>query len=255
MRIAILQLDIQWMDAAANMKEAARLMDRIGPADLYILPEMWATGFCTSPTLSTDQQSQMALEWMRQQALDRDTALAGSLAIREWPAESVPGTPALWRNRFFFIHPDGNATTYDKRNLFIYGGEQLTYAAGHERVTAECCGRTFLLQTCFDLRYPESGRNEAAAPYDAVIYVANWPQSRRAAWDVLLQARAIENQALCIGVNRTGTDPHCIYDGGSAVVDAYGHCIARLDNGAQAYAFETDFERQAHLREKFPVLI
>lgn len=254
MRIALLQLDIRWMDAATNLKEAARLMDRIGPADLYILPEMWATGFCTSPDLRTDEASQQALAWMRQQAQTRSAAIAGSLALREWPSEDVPDTPALWRNRFFFVHPDGHATTYDKRNLFTYGGEQLTYTAGTKRVTAEYGGHTFLLQTCFDLRFPESARNGASKPYDAVIYVANWPQSRRNAWDVLLQARAIENQALCIGVNRTGTDPHCVYDGGSAAFDAYGHCIAQLDEGAQAYAFVADFERQDHLRKKFPVL-
>lgn len=254
MDIALLQLNCQWMDAEANIDQASKLMAQAGHADLYILPEMWATGFCTSPTLSTDAESAAALQWMQTAAKETGAAIAGSLAIREWPHSETANTPALWKNRLYFVHPDGKTEYYDKQNLFTYGGEQLTYTPGRKRVIVEHQGMRFMLQTCFDLRFPESARNRASAPYDALIYVANWPEPRRLAWDCLLQARAIENQALCIGVNRTGTDPQCIYNGGSAAFDAYGNLLAQADEAEQAMLIQANWASQKQLRSKFRVL-
>lgn len=254
MRITLLQTDIRWRDARANMAEAARLMDTAPGSDLYLLPEMWATGFDTEPGYELITMADEALAWMRTEARRREAAVAGTVAVRVYPDGSHSDEAALWRNRFYFVKPDGEISYYDKRNLFVYGGEQLTYSPGHERVIVTWRGVRFMLQTCFDLRFPETARNGLADAYDVLLYVANWPASRRAVWDTLLTARAMENQACTVGVNRTGADPHCLYDGGSRAVDAYGRPLTVLDDRPQAVTVAPDLERQRAFREKFSVL-
>lgn len=252
--ISLLQTDIAWLNPAANMARAAQLMDSAPGSDLYILPEMWATGFQTSPSQETEEAARQALEWMHRQAETRQCAVAGSLAVKEKSTDGENAQTGKWRNRLFFVTPGGGEDFYDKRNLFTYGGEQRAFTPGGERKIVAWRGVRFMLQTCFDLRFPETGRNGLAHAYDVLLYVANWPASRRNAWDALLTARAIENQACCVGVNRTGSDPQCLYDGGSAAVDAYGHTLLRLDGREQAATFFPDLEKQDRLRQKFPVL-
>ena len=109
---------------------------------------------------------------------------------------------------------------YDKHHLFFFFFEHLHYTAGQERSVEEWRGVRFLLQVCYDLRFPVWSRSRE--DYDAIIYVANWPTSRQEAWRTLLKARAIENQCYVLGVNRVGTDPICQYSGGTAFVDPYG---------------------------------
>lgn len=255
MKITAIQLDIQWLDAPTNCQRAEQLMDA-APADtdLFVLPEMWATGFITTPTLHTAELSVMALRWMKHQAKAHNAAIAGSLPVRQWPEAEVAETPAMWRNRFCFVEPNGICHTYDKRNLFTYGGEQLTFSPGSERVIIDYQGIRFMPQVCFDLRFPETSRNVLSSPYDVLLYVANWPSSRRSAWDVLLTARAIENQAYCLGVNRTGADPQCFYNGGTAAIDPYGLPLFRFDEREQIATFCVDKECLQHLRQKFQVL-
>lgn len=254
MKISLLQTDIRWLSPAENIVAAERLMDSAGEADLYVLPEMWATGFNTSPDYEMIDMAHEALEWMRRQAHERQCAVAGTVAVRDWPSDEAPRSTCMWRNRFYFVRPDGSEAHYDKRNLFTYGGEQLTYAPGAERVIVEWRGVRFMLQTCFDLRFPEAGRNFLADAYDVLLYAANWPTSRQAAWDALLVARAIENQAYCAGVNRTGSDPACLYSGGSAAIDPYGKLIFRMNEEEQAICFEPDLDRLRAFRQKFKVL-
>lgn len=254
MKISLLQLNTQWMDASANIRSAERLMELAPDSDLYVLPEMWATGFCTEPTLDTAEQAHIALEWMHQTARQRNCAVAGTLPVRSWPEEDVPSGTAMWRNRFYFVRTDGSEQYYDKRHLFTPAGEHLTYAPGKERVIVTYRGLRFMLQTCFDLRFPECGRNLAASTYDILLYAACWPQPRIEAWTALLRARAIENQTCCIGVNRTGTDPACIYNGHSAAFDAYGRRLAEADEAEQVLTICPDIEHQQRLRSKFRVI-
>lgn len=242
MRIALLQTDIK-PDVAANMDEASHMMDTTA-ADLYLLPEMWATGFDTSPTDATDAAGREALAWMERTAKERACCVGGSLAVRE---------EGVFRNRFFFVRPDGTAAHYDKRHLFTYGGEPAAYAAGRQRVIVEAGGLRLLLLTCYDLRFPVFSRS-AGGDYDVAVYVANWPASRQGAWETLLRARAIENQCYVCGVNRTGTDGACRYAGGSAAVDAYGRTVLDLGAAPGAAAFEPDVEALRRFRHKFPVL-
>lgn len=241
MRTVLLQTDISRLDPAANMRTAEALMATAPGADLYVLPEMWSTGFCTAPDAGLPPAAP-ALEWMQRQAAERDCAVAGSLAVR-------PAPGARLRNRFFFVRPDGSSDYYDKRHLFAFGGEDTAFEAGTRRVTTEWRGVRFLLQVCFDLRFPESARLQPDSPYDAVLYAASWPASRRAAWDALLPARAIENQAYVIGVNRTGG----AYNGGTAAYNPQGRCIGRCSAEAEALEVTVDAEEAAQWRKAFPM--
>ncbi len=243
MRIAIYQQNIEWGNPQANQKKAEDFLNRQGNCDLCVLPEMWSTGFATEPKGIAEADCD-SLRWMQQQARERGTAIAGSIATE------VDGT---FRNRFYFVKADGRAVFYDKHHLFSYGGEHLTFTAGHERKIVELGDVRFLLQVCYDLRFPVWSRNRG--DYDAIIYVASWPTSRLEAWKTLLRARAIENQCYVIGVNRTGNDPKCEYSGGSAIIDPYGKVIAACPDGEETdVAADIDMAALNQFREKFPVL-
>lgn len=249
MKVTLLQTDIKWSDPSANQHEAEHLMEQAERSDLYVLPEMWTTGFATDPEGVAEKAdgngTAELVRWMQRMAEKLDAAVAGSVAI-EMP-------DGRCYNRLYFVTPDGVKAHYDKRHLFAYGNENEHYTAGKERVVVEWRGVRFLLQICYDLRFPVFSRNRG--DYDVAIYVANWPDSRRRVWDTLLKARALENQCYVVGVNRVGDDPQCHYDGGSAVIDAYGRTVACAeDNQLQTATALLDMEKQNAFREKFPVL-
>ena len=175
----------------------------------------------------------------------RRCAVCGSVA--------VCCTDGLIRNRMYFVLPDGKSYYYDKRHLFAYGGEDKHYVKGGRRVVAEYKGVRFLLQVCYDLRFPVWARNND--DYDAILFAANWPGSRQNVWQVLLRARAIENQCYVIGANRTGSDPLCRYVGRSAIVDAKGKTLAQAKGDApQVVTADIDIGALNAFRKKFPVL-
>ncbi len=233
------------MDAAANRQhfEAAMLASPLG-SDLYVLPEMWNTGFVADPSQVAETDDGESVGWMLNMARRLDAAVAGSVAVRVGEGD--------YRNRFFFATPDGLAGHYDKHHLFSYGGENHCYTVGNERVVVAWRGVRFLLLVCYDLRFPIWSRN--ADDYDAILYVANWPTARDLAWRTLLRARAIENQCYVVGVNRVGNDPSCSYQGCSAIVGPYGEaeeCPAGIETTLTG-TIDIPFLR--HFREKFPVL-
>ena len=243
MKVTILQTDIRWGDTAFNIQAAENLVNKVQDTDIVVLPEMWATGFMTDPTAMPDCNN--AYEWMSETARKHQCAVVGSLPIRDREGK--------FRNRNFFIKPDGGHYYYDKRHLFGYGGEDKHYVAGDKRVIVRYKGIRFLLQTCYDLRFPVWSRNDN--DYDIMIYVANWPESRQNAWQLLTRARAIENQCFVIAANRTGNDPYCKYKGCSAIIDPKGHTIAQAKSGKQqCITAETDIDKLLHFRDKFPVL-
>ena len=246
MKIAIVQHTIRYNDVAWNLSHLDALMRQQPGADLYVLTETFATGFLAEGSAGqAGQQSAQILSWMQQQAGALDAAVAGSVATRD--------TEGLLRNRLYFVRPDGTYDFYDKRHLFSYAGETRDYVAGDRRVVIEWCGVRFLLQVCYDLRFPVFSRNHG--DYDAVIYVANWPRQRRDVWQTLLKARAIENQCFVVGVNRVGSDAACEYLGDSVVIDAYGQTIAQCTLGVEEVAVcPLDMDKLRRFRQKFPVL-
>lgn len=244
MKITILQTDIRWADPAWNVSRADEIVRRHGGADLFVLPEMFTTGFCTRPQGIAEPDGGKGLEWMRRTADERGCAIAGSIAVEE---------KGRYYNRFFFVKPGGQTEWYDKRHLFTYGGEHHTYTPGSQRTVVEWRGMRFLLQVCYDLRFPVWSRNRG--DYDVALYVASWPTPRVEAWKALLRARAIENQCYVVAVNRVGEDPSCQYCGGSAVIDPYGKTLAACEDGCACEAEAViDIDVLEDFRKKFPVL-
>lgn len=252
MTITLLQQDIVWSQPQANWQAAEATIASAPVSDLYILPEMWDTGFMPMGPQETEGQADATLQWMQQMARRMDAAIAGSVAVRDGGRNF---------NRLYFVKPDGTFASYDKHHLFSYAREDEHYKAGRERVIVEWRGMRFLLQVCYDLRFPVFSRNGLSgngpdeALYDCILYVASWPESRRQVWDVLLRARAIENQCYVMGVNRTGSDTACQYNGGTQAIDAYGRVMALCADGEAGYVtVQTDMEKLRTFRKKFPVL-
>ncbi len=245
MRVTILQTDIIWGEPKANHIAAESLMDANIGSDLYVLPEMWSTGFAISPKeIAKEELENSSLEWMTLQAQQRGCAISGSILSTTPSGEC--------KNRHYFVMPDGSYRYYDKRHLFSYGCEGDEYSPGDKRVVVEYKGIRFLLLTCYDVRFPVWIRN--TDDYDAIILVANWPESRQNAWHILLRARAIENQCYVIACNRVGQDDKCSYIGRSAIIDFIGKNIAQAKGSyAQALTADINMEDLITFRTKFPV--
>lgn len=243
MKTAIIQNCIRTKQLDWTLQFATDLLNQQQGADLYVLPEMFATGFMADGAVENGQK---ILNWMLEQSHRLDAAVAGSIAIKD-----DEGNP---RNRLFFVRPDGSYDYYDKHHLFTMAGENKQYVAGHQRVIVEWRGVRFLLQVCYDLRFPVFSRNRG--DYDAIIYVANWPMSRSEVWHTLLRARALENQCFVVGANISGDDTGiCYHAGDSAIINAYGHTLAQCIPGrVESAAAELDMESLLHFRKKFPVL-
>lgn len=244
MKIILLQTDICWADPVANVARLGKVIDCYDKVDLFVLPEMFSTGFCTLPEGIAEPVDSPTLQWMKQMACAHDCALAGSISIEE---------DGKFYNRFFFVHPDGKVQWYDKKHLFTYGGEDKHYTAGTERVVVDFRGVRFLLEVCYDLRFPVWSRNRG--DYDVALYVASWPSPRVEAWKALLRARAIENQCYVFGVNRVGKDPYCDYCGGTAAIDPYGRTLVACEDGkSEQIEVSIDMNELEAFRKKFPVL-
>ena len=255
MKVTLLQRDILWADPKGNAKLNEKLIKENAGSDLYLLPEMFSTGFATTPdgiAEKLDNEGEcFTLKWMKKQAKESNCAICGSVAVEE---------KGRFYNRLYFVTPDG-CWQYDKHHLFTYGGENKRYTAGEDkRVIVEWSGVKILLQVCYDVRFPVFVRNrlldEGYNPeYDAIIYVASWPATRVPVWRKLLPARAIENQCYIMAVNRVGEDPACRYIGGTMLIDAMGNSVAEAEEGTEcAVSGEIDMESLAKFRSKFPVL-
>ncbi len=249
MKIALVQTDIIWCDIEANIARAEELIAMSETADLYILPEMWSTGFVIEgQTVAQTEEECNALQWMVATARLRNCALSGSLVIRE--------NGRLY-NRHYFVTPEGIAARYDKHHLFRLGGETKRFTAGDKRVIVEWKGVKFLLQTCYDIRFPVFARNrliEGRYEYDAIIYVASFPTARAEVWRTLSKARAIENECFVAAVNRTGDDIYCNYSGGSILIDSFGDSITQCGTTEEIKVTEIDIEELKVRRKRFPTL-
>ncbi|WP_034690402.1 amidohydrolase [Kaistella palustris] len=240
LKIAALSYDIIWADIEANLENIVHEIRNIN-ADLIVLPEMFATGFNMKPDEIADRTHQV-LNWMKKCAAEKNVAICGSVSVSE---------NGQFYNRFYFVEADGINHQYDKRHLFSYSGEDKVYTQGNERVIINFKGCRILLQVCYDLRFPVFSRN--SGDYDAILYVANWPDSRIDAWEILLRARAVENQAYVFGVNRVGTDGNNLkYTESTFCFFADGNiCSAKNGNIINA---EFNAEKLAEFRRKFHFL-
>ncbi len=242
--IAIIQTSLTWQDPEENRARFSEKMRTIEKgADLIVLPEMFTTGFTMTPEAIDEDEGIKTLQWMKFEAQTTKAAVVGSIPFYE---------NGRYTNRLFFVEPNGNYQYYDKRHTFTLAGEHLMYASGKELLTVEYKGFKICPLICYDLRFPVWSRN--TQDYDLLLYVANWPKPRVAAWDALLKARAIENMAYCIGVNRIGTDDNDHeYVGHSACYDALGTQLA-FSNKDEVLLAVINKENLISCRAKLPFL-
>jgi len=249
MKVTLLQTDIVWGNPEANILKAEELILQNQGSDLYILPEMWSTGFATDPQgIAEDEDSSISLKWMKRIADNQKCAICGSLALRT--------ADGLYRNRQYFVDGrNGGCKYYDKHHLFTYGGEHIHYQAGSEHTIVNYCGFRILLVTCYDLRFPVWSRYSSDLEFDLIVCVANWPDSRQNAFQILTRARAIENMAYLIAVNRVGNDSYSHYRGFSCAVSPIGKTLISCKPDIHtAVSYDLDFEYLNNKRMKFKVL-
>ena len=238
-RIAVVQRNIVWQDIDANLCALEQMLAGV-EADVVVLSEMFQTGFVTEPECVADDGR--TLRWMQDMALQHDCAIVGSVVVKEGEC---------YYNRMYFVKPTGEVEHYDKHHLFSVGGEDRHFTAGDRRVVVEWRGVRYLLEICYDLRFPVWSRQRG--DYDAIIYSALWPKPRRMVWRTLLQARAIENQAWVVGVNRVGSEPELEYAGDSMVIDFMGRIVKDAEDRACIEVVEFDSEEIERFRARFNV--
>jgi predicted amidohydrolase len=255
LRITLVQTDIVWEDKAANLEKYARLIrEAEGPKEIVALPEMFSTGFSMAPERLAESMDGPTVSWMRELAREQKIILTGSLIIEE---------DGHYYNRLVWMQPNGECGTYDKRHLFGYAEENKHYESGERRLIVQVKGWKIFPLICYDLRFPVWARNQmvssseqvdALPSYDVLLYVANWPERRSLAWRTLLQARAIENQSYCVGVNRVGHDGKDIsYVGDSSVFDPLGATLWH-SNKEEVYTVTLSRKSLDETRAQLPFL-
>jgi predicted amidohydrolase len=244
-RISIVQQPLAWVDPAANRARFAELLAPLaGKTDLVVLPEMFTTGFTMKPEEHAEPASGPTKAWLIEQARALDAAVGGSVAVSD---------EGRYYNRFMLAMPEGPTYWYDKRHLFRMGSEHRHYDAGDHALIIEWRGARLCPLVCYDLRFPVWSRRRPQLDYDVLIYAANWPAARRFAWNSLLRARAIENQAYCVGVNRIGDDGLGVaHAGESVVLDFMGQPLLELHDQPLAATVPVDIPAVRGWRDRFP---
>jgi len=250
MNVQLVQSDIVWEDREANLKHVEGLLEAAKPVPggLIILPEMFATGFSMNIAATAQEQGRAEEVFLRDIAEKYRCLVLGGVV-------SALGIDQA-RNEAVVFGPEGAlACRYAKMRPFTFGGEPAAgYVAGTEVVTFSWQGFTVAPFICYDLRFPELFREAVKLGANLFVVIASWPVKRHQHWLTLLQARAIENQAFVIGVNRTGTDPHSHYNGRSVVVDPQGHIIADAGERERVLSAEVALEEVTRWRRDFPAL-
>ncbi|MCU0405141.1 MAG: nitrilase family protein [Chitinophagaceae bacterium] len=194
--ITTVQTNLHWEDKNANLQMLEEKIGHLNGGQVVVLPEMFSTGFSMQPEKMAETMDGPTVNWMRSIASNKNIVLTGSLIIQE---------NDKYFNRLIWMLPNGQCGHYDKRHLFAFAGEDKHYSPGNKRLIVSIGGWRILMLTCYDLRFPVWSRQQIKGgepEYDAIIYVANWPERRSHAWKSLLVARAIENQCFIVGVNR-----------------------------------------------------
>lgn len=227
LNIAFIQTSLFWADPAANRLQFDQWIDSIRTQpDLIVLPETFNTGFPADPVMYAESVDGESLQWLRQKAAASGAVICASLLLR---SEGNHYNSLIW------MKPDGTFSRYNKRHVFRMGGEHEIITPGTEIITETLKGWKIRPMICYDLRFPVWCRNQYSNgdhAYDLLIFVANWPKVRSYPWKQLLIARAIENQAYVLGVNRVGKDDTGNeYSGDSCLIDPKGMIISAAGEG------------------------
>ena len=256
MRVALLQYPIAWADKETNIRLAEqRIAALAGKADVAVLPEMFATGFCTDhPELAETMDGDII---RRLQAVADRNGIAIVSSFICWSQE--PGTRSQDNvrlvNRGFMIKPNAPIEIQDKRHLYAHGGEDKFFQPAQKRHIFEYKGVKILLLVCYDLRFPVWARNQSGYDYDILLVVANWPDIRIQYWDALIAARATENQCYIAAVNCVGEDGMGMhYNGHSVAYDTRLQPIVSFaDDEEGTKIAEFDIDKLHHFREVLPL--
>jgi predicted amidohydrolase len=244
MKVILVQAPLIWENPAANRAYFSKVIESSNKADLFVLPEMFTSGFTMNAPLVAEAMDGATVSWMLQTASSCGAAIAGSIVVKDSNS---------FYNRFLFATPDGEISYYDKRHLFTLAGEDRVYKRGENKKVITFNNWKICLQICYDLRFPAFSRNVES--YDLLIYVANWPQTRIYAWDQLLKARAIENMCYVVGVNRIGIDEMVQnYPGHSQVIDFLGHELIGPNKIEGLFEAFLDYHSMHEIRKKLGFL-
>jgi len=248
--VTIIQPDLVWEDTKANIQKFDKKLGEIPPeTDLVILPEMFNSGFSIKSDNIAQPPDGTAFRWLKQKAAQLKLVITGSILTK---------VDNQVFNRLYWMQPDGEFKTYDKRHLFRFGGEHKILTPGKEKIIVELKGWKILPLICYDLRFPVWSKNrliEGVQEYDLLIYVANWPVARKYAWKNLLVARSIENQVYCLGVNRVGVDGYGNqHSGDTMVIDPKGQILTQSTPFNECMLSVTlHFDELKSFRDEFPV--
>ena len=241
--VSIIQSPLHWRDAPANRAHFDSLIADIKtPTDLVVLPETFTTGFTMDAAACAETMDGDTVAWMKLLAQDFQMTLCGSLIIEE---------SGDYYNRLIWTFPDGKIGHYDKRHLFRMVDEHKHFSAGSERPIFKLNGWRIRPLICYDLRFPVWSRG--IDDFDLMVVIANWPAARQTAWQVLLPARAVENQCYVAGVNRCGEDGNGVaYAGDSIIGDYLGGTLASIGTEPGIISAELSMSALNRYREKFP---
>jgi predicted amidohydrolase len=249
--IHALQLDPVWEDKAGNFNKVRGLLKLCPPApgSLLVLPEMFATGFSCdlSKTMEMEMESGGTQAFLAELASEYGCAVLGGLVTK--------GAEEKGLNQSLVLAPEGHELArYTKIQPFSLGGESAVHEKGCSPVVFAWQGLKIAPLICYDLRFPELARQAVGLGAEVLIYIAAWPVKRYQHWLTLLQARAVENQAYVLGVNRTGTDPYFTYNGRSVLVDPHGVIVADAGERERVLKAEIDPAVVREWRAQFPAL-
>ncbi|MGJ1269392.1 amidohydrolase [Sphingobacterium spiritivorum] len=245
-KITIFQAYLFWENVEKNLSNLElRLSSLREKTDLILLPEMFNTGFTNNVEKCAETMDGPTMHWLYEMSKKFDCVVAGSLIIQE---------EGKYYNRFVWMSPNGSFVKYDKRHLFGMAGEDQYFEPGNQRVILQLKGWKICPMICYDLRFPVWSRNQNEA-YDLLVYIASWPDKRSGHWRSLIPARAIENQAFVIGVNRVGYDGNEIYySGGSMCISPMGDVVYYKPEDEDLYTFTLNPKDLITARAEFPFL-
>jgi len=246
LKITTFQTYLFWENIDKNLQNLGlRLSSIREKTDLIVLPEMFSTGFSMNPSKLAEEMDGKTMKWMLEQARKFDSVVTGSIIIKEDDKNY---------NRLIWMRPDGTYEYYDKRHLFGFGEEDQHYTAGNKKLFVELNGWKICPVICYDLRFPVWLRN-TKPEYDMLLIVANWPERRALHWRSLIPARAIENQAFVVAVNRVGHDGNEVYHSGDSMcIDPNGKVIYYKPNDEDLYTFSINKDDLIEARASFPFL-
>jgi predicted amidohydrolase len=247
MRVAAVQHDISWEEPEQTRERVTPLVARAAAdgARLIVLPEMFATGFSMRPERIAEDEGGPTEQFLLAQAAEHGAHLIASVAQR--------GGDGQFRNNAIVAAPDGSVQRYAKIHPFSYAGEHERYAAGDRFLTVFIDDLRVTVFVCYDLRFADEFW-ATGVDTDLFVVPANWPSPRHEHWNLLLRARAIENQAYVVGVNRVGLAKDLPHSGGSLIIDPAGAILAEGTDAEGVFAAEVDAEQVRTTRKNFPFL-